>query len=99
MRRLEGRDHKPPLMAYVFPGTVSFVSQARDLAVAEGVYEQPVVVARGRGVAVGEVHHLLDELILSAAYGLYDLILGLEADEGRVGVLVRDAVNLGRGPT
>ena len=60
------------------------LSQARDLAVAEGVDEQPVVVAGDLGVAGAEIHHLLDELLFVAADRLDDLILGLEADDCRV---------------
>src|SRR5829696_1579024 len=73
--------------------------QPRNLAVAESVDEQPVVVASDLGVAHAEVHHLLYESVLLTADHLGDRILGLEADNGRVGVLVRDAVHLGRRPT
>src|SRR5918997_4290330 len=73
--------------------------QTRDLAVAKSVDEQPVVVAGDLGVAHTKVHHLLDEFLLLAADRLDDLILGLEVDDGRVGVFVRDAVHLGGRPT
>lgn len=79
-------------------GGVLAVRQPWDLAVAEGVDEELVVVAGGLGVVLAEVHHLLDELVFFAAYGDDDLILGLEAYDGRVGVFVRDAVNFGSGP-
>ena len=58
--------------------------EARDLAVAEGVDEEPVVVADDLGVAEAELDHLLDELVFLAGYRLDDLILRLEVDQGRV---------------
>src|SRR5215210_2453515 len=73
---------------------VSSARQPRNLTVAEGIDEQPVIVASNLGVAGAEVHHLLDELLLVATDRLDDLILSLEADDGRVGVLVRDTVHL-----
>src|SRR5918997_5038983 len=79
-------------------GGVSAIRQARDLAVAEGVDKQPVVVAGDLGVAGAELYHLLDELLFFAAYRLDDLILGLEAYDGRVGVLVGNTVDLGGRP-
>src|SRR5215217_9194492 len=75
------------------------VRQLWDLAVAESVDEQPVVVPSNLGVAHAEVRHLLDELLFIATDRLDDLILGLEADEGGVGVLVGDAVYLGGRPS
>src|SRR5919112_678357 len=78
---------------------VSSVLQPWNLAVAKGVDEQPVVVASNLGVAHAEVHHLLNEFLFIVAERLDDLILGLEADEGRVGVLVCDTVHLGGRPT
>src|SRR5215212_1575141 len=80
-------------------GGLSSVRQARDLAVAEGVDEQSVIVAEDLGVAAAELHHLLDELLFVAAQRLDDLILSLKADECRVGVLVCDTVDLGGRPT
>src|SRR3712207_5478407 len=80
-------------------GNASSAGQPRDLTVTESVDEQPVVVASGLGVAHAEVHHLLDELLLVATDCLDDLVLGLEADDGWVGILVRYAVHLGGRPT
>src|SRR3712207_7412895 len=81
---------RPP-RSTLFPYTTLFrsdssIRQARDLAVAEGVDEQSVVIAGDLGVAGAEGHHLLDELLFVAADRLDDLIFGLEPDEGRVGV-------------
>src|ERR671920_2451900 len=83
----------------ILQGAESLARQFRDLAVAESVDEQSVVVASDLRVAHAEVHHLLDELLLIVTDRLDDLILGLEADDGRVGVLVRDTVHLGGRPT
>ncbi len=65
-------------------GGLSSVRQARDLAVAEGVDEQPVIVAHDLRVSGAEAHHLLDELHFVAAERLDDLVLRLEADYGWV---------------
>src|ERR671912_209502 len=72
--------------------------EARYPAVSEGVDEKPVVVTGDFGVAGAELYHLLDELLFVAAEDLDDLVLGLEAYDVRVGVLVRDTVNLGGRP-
>src|ERR687893_853314 len=80
---------------FVLSGAISSALQPRNLAVAESVDEQPVVVASNLGVAHTEAHHLPDELLLVATERLDDLILSLEADEGRVGVLISDTVHLG----
>ena len=45
---------------------LSAVCDTRDLAVAEGVDEQPVVVARDLRVSHAEAHHLIDALLVFA---------------------------------
>src|ERR671920_835073 len=60
----------PPLRGC--DGSLS-VRQARDLAIAEGVDEQPVVVAYDLGVVGAELHHLLEKLLFVAADGLGEI--------------------------
>jgi hypothetical protein len=60
-------------------GGVSSSPYARDLTVAEGVEEQPVVVARDLRVSYAEAHHLIDALLVFATNRRDDLILRLEA--------------------
>ena len=74
------------------------VREARDEAVSKRVYEEAVVVADDFGVVSAEIDHFIYELFLFSVDDRDDLILRLEADEGRVGVFIGDAVDFGRRP-
>lgn len=80
-------------------GVPSPAGEARDPAVSEGVHEEFVVFAHDLGVAHAELHHLFHEILLAVADRLDYRVLGLEVNEGRVRVLVGDAVYFGGRPS
>src|SRR5215210_690200 len=77
-------------------GRASGRLDARDHPVAEGVDEQPVVLARALSVGGAEATQVLDEAVLVVADRAEDRVLGLEVDERLVARGVGHAVNLGR---
>ncbi len=108
MRRVSFAWNVDPVVAFTNPttgnagydvaGVALIAGEAWDAAAAEVVHEQSVVVADEFRVAAAEVYHLVHELVFFATDGRDNLVLRLEAYESRVGVLIREAMDLGCRP-
>lgn len=104
MRRVSFAWNVHPVVAFTNPttgnagydvaGVALTAGEAWDAAATEVVHEQSVAVADEFRVAAAEVH----ELVFFATDGRDNLVLRLEAYESRVGVLIREAMDLGCRP-